>query len=34
VVGLDFNLFLEGQVASCSWDESVYVWQLGEDPAS
>jgi peroxin-7 len=29
VVGLDFNIFLEGQLASCSWDERVFVWNLG-----
>lgn len=28
VVGLDFNMFIEGQIASCSWDESVAVWNM------
>jgi peroxin-7 len=28
VVGLDFNMFIEGQMASCSWDESVAVWNM------
>ena len=28
VVGIDFNMFIEGQVASCSWDESVAVWNM------
>lgn len=28
VVGVDFNMFIEGQVASCSWDESVAVWNM------
>ncbi len=26
VIGLDFNLFVEGQLASCSWDECVEVF--------
>ena len=30
VVGLDFNIFIEGQLASCSWDEKVFVWNLGK----
>lgn len=25
VVGIDFNLFIEGQIASCSWDETVDI---------
>eukprot|EP00164_Ancoracysta_twista_P009899 GFYU01014777.1.p1 GENE.GFYU01014777.1~~GFYU01014777.1.p1 ORF type:complete len:314 (-),score=73.51 GFYU01014777.1:17-958(-) len=25
VVGLDWNLFIEGQVATCGWDENVFV---------
>lgn len=28
VVGVDFNMFIEGQIASCSWDESVAVWNM------
>ncbi|KAI9024349.1 WD40-repeat-containing domain protein [Phycomyces nitens] len=26
VLGVDFNLYVEGQVASCAWDESVHVF--------
>lgn len=33
VLGCDFNLFHEGQLASCSWDSSVHVWHIGENPA-
>jgi peroxin-7 len=25
VIGLDFNIFIEGQIATCSWDEQVFV---------
>lgn len=32
VVGLDWNLEFPGLLASCSWDETVYVWQQGEEP--
>jgi len=32
VIGLDFNMFIEGQIASCSWDETVAVWMLGQQP--
>jgi peroxin-7 len=32
VIGIDFNLFIEDLMASCSWDESVQVWQFGEKP--
>jgi peroxin-7 len=32
VLGCDFNLFHEGQIASCSWDSSVVVWNIGEQP--
>jgi len=32
VVGLDFNLEMEDELASCSWDETVYVWLRGEEP--
>lgn len=23
VVGIDFNLFIEGQIGTCSWDQTV-----------
>eukprot|EP00941_MAST-03F_sp_MAST-3F-sp1_P000306 g306.t1 len=26
VCGLDFNLFIKGQVATCAWDRLLYVW--------
>ncbi|KAL9644368.1 hypothetical protein ABK040_005826 [Willaertia magna] len=32
VVGIDFNLEMEDELASCSWDETVYVWMRGEEP--
>lgn len=32
VVGLDFNMENEEELASCSWDETVYVWQRGTEP--
>jgi len=32
VVGLDFNMFIEGQLATCSWDETVAVWMVGQRP--
>lgn len=32
VVGLDFNLENDEEIASCSWDETVYVWNRGEEP--
>jgi peroxin-7 len=32
VIGLDFNIFIEGQVATCGWDSMVYCWMLGQDP--
>ncbi|EFC35444.1 predicted protein [Naegleria gruberi] len=32
VVGIDFNLEMEDEIASCSWDETVYVWMRGEEP--
>ena len=25
VVGIDFNLFIEGQIATCAWDERVDI---------
>eukprot|EP00456_Euglypha_rotunda_P000677 TRINITY_DN101154_c0_g1_i2.p1 TRINITY_DN101154_c0_g1~~TRINITY_DN101154_c0_g1_i2.p1 ORF type:complete len:107 (+),score=5.84 TRINITY_DN101154_c0_g1_i2:33-323(+) len=33
VLGLDFNIFRENLIASCSWDETVSVFSLAEkDP--
>ena len=32
VVGLDFNLFNEGQLASVSWDKSVAVFKIDDNP--
>eukprot|EP00300_Choanocystis_sp_HF-7_P010922 c17216_g1_i2.p1 GENE.c17216_g1_i2~~c17216_g1_i2.p1 ORF type:complete len:176 (+),score=35.08 c17216_g1_i2:494-1021(+) len=29
VVGVDFNLFVPGRIASCAWDCNVVVWQQG-----
>ena len=26
VLGVDFNLYVEGQVATCAWDETVHVF--------
>lgn len=26
VLGLDFNLYVEGQIATCSWDENVHIF--------
>jgi peroxin-7 len=26
VVGVDFNIFREGQLATCSWDETIEVF--------
>ncbi|EFC44384.1 predicted protein [Naegleria gruberi] len=34
VVGIDFNLEMEDEIASCSWDETVYVWMRGEEPGN
>jgi len=28
VLGVDFSLFNENQIASCSWDQRVCVWDL------
>jgi len=28
VAGLDFNLYLEGRVAACSWDETTHMFSL------
>ena len=33
VLGFDFNLFHEGEMASCGWDNMVYTWNMGEIPA-
>jgi peroxin-7 len=27
VLGLDFNLYIEGQIATCAWDENVHIFQ-------
>ena len=32
VVGVDFSLEDDEEIASCSWDETVYVWQRGTEP--
>lgn len=32
VVGLDFNLFIEKQLVSCSWDKSVAVFRYDDNP--
>ena len=32
VVGLDFNLFVPGQVATCSWDGFVAVFDVRQGP--
>lgn len=32
VVGLDFNLFVEKQLASASWDKSVGVYKYDDNP--
>ncbi|KAJ3391007.1 peroxisomal targeting signal 2 receptor [Entophlyctis sp. JEL0112] len=29
VLGLDFNLFVPGQIATCAWDESLHVMNVG-----
>jgi len=31
-VGCDFNIFIEGLVATCGWDNVVAMWKLGTDP--
>ncbi|PRP84768.1 WD40 repeat-containing protein [Planoprotostelium fungivorum] len=28
VVGVDFSLFIPGQMASCAWDETVQIWNI------
>lgn len=33
VLGVDFNMFLENQIASCSWDEHLCVWDIGTEPS-
>jgi peroxin-7 len=32
VVGLDFNLFIEKQLATASWDKSVSVFRYDDNP--
>lgn len=32
VVGLDFNLENEEEISSCSWDETVFVFNRGTEP--
>jgi len=32
VIGLDWNLFVEGQVVSCGWDQGVFVWNINSQP--
>ena len=32
VVGIDFNLFQEGMVAACSWDDITEVFHLANGP--
>lgn len=32
VVGLDFNLFVEKQLATASWDKSVAVFKYDDNP--
>ncbi|CAI2173617.1 14963_t:CDS:2 [Funneliformis geosporum] len=27
VVGVDYNLYIEGQIATCAWDENVHIFQ-------
>ncbi|CAG8565841.1 15462_t:CDS:2 [Funneliformis caledonium] len=34
VVGLDFNLYIEGQIATCAWDENVHIFQPPVTPTS
>ena len=34
VVGLDFNLFIEKQLASASWDKSCTVFRYDDNPKS
>lgn len=31
-LGLDLSLLTEGLMASCAWDEKVFVWKEGTDP--
>lgn len=31
-IGVDFNIFIEGLVATCGWDSTVALWKLGTDP--
>jgi len=30
VLGVDFCIFTPGQIATCSWDEMVVVWNLSD----
>lgn len=32
VLGVSYNIFLEGVVASCGWDCKVSAWKLGQKP--
>ena len=32
VVGLDCNLFVEKQIATCSWDKKTSVFNFDENP--
>jgi peroxin-7 len=32
-LGVDFNIFVEGQVATCAWDERVFVFDQNMGPA-
>ena len=32
VLGFDFNLFVEGLVASCAWDRYVSIWNINDPP--
>ena len=32
VQGLDWDVLVEGMLASCSWDASVYTWHRTADP--
>ena len=32
VLGLDFNLFVPGQMATCSWDRHLCIWDTNAGP--
>jgi WD40 repeat protein len=34
VLGVDFNLFNDGQIATCSWDETVRVFRYQQNLAA